>query len=252
MAEVYTLGSDTWREIPVSIPYIITFMKRSSLAINGCVHWLVISRNDHDYGIRFILSFNVNTDEFSIIETPSPVNNHVNFGFVNNLMVLGERLCFIYGDGLFRGEEIWVMKDYGVHSSWSKEYVFHRKVFHPLSHGCHEVMELQNKKLLLLDKMSNLGYFDLENKIFSSISVRNINNYPVLMDTKIKMDKRVDSDYFPIYLTGSLFSPKTGLMDKRVDFTIKKKMDKRVDSDSFPIYLIGELNYLATISACSV
>ncbi|KAF9609948.1 hypothetical protein IFM89_019351 [Coptis chinensis] len=114
------------------------------------------------------------------------------------LMVLGERLC-VMENSPWGEKEIWMMKDYGVHSSWAKEYVFERKFFYRGFHSGHPlVIELKNSELLLLNEDGHLGYFDPKKKIFTAINVCDRKNEPA------KPEKM-----FPIFLNGSLFSPKT-------------------------------------------
>ncbi|KAF9609945.1 hypothetical protein IFM89_019348 [Coptis chinensis] len=144
-----------------------------------------------------ILSFNVAIEDFNLIELP-PLRNIRGRGLIDfEFMVLGEHLCVIE-DASWCEKEVWMMKDYGVHSSWAKEYVFERDFLycnwphHPLS------IELKNGELLLLNGDGHLCYFDLKKKILSPINVRDRKNEPA------KLEKM-----FPIFLNGSLFSPKT-------------------------------------------
>ncbi|KAL5714876.1 hypothetical protein ACHQM5_016778 [Ranunculus cassubicifolius] len=198
--EIYTLGSGSWREshLSINIPgLVITGMKIGCVLLNGCLHWVLhVMRESDDESCRVILSFNLAAEEFKLIDMP-PSLREPKRSSRSHLIVLDDHLCIIDGD-LFHDKDVWVMKVYGLHSTWDKTYVFRKKVFSALWHGCHEVMELKNNDLLLLNETDNLSYYDRQKKVSNVIALHDIKRKPV----------KVEPD-FPIYLKGSLFSPKT-------------------------------------------
>ncbi|KAF9618143.1 hypothetical protein IFM89_000259, partial [Coptis chinensis] len=118
-----------------------------------------------------ILSLNVATEKFSIIQLPSLVNDRLS---CYELMVLGEHLCVTVPDFLGRGT--WVMKEYGQLGSWVKEYLFTEECFPllPRMYG-HEKMELRNNELVMSRTRSGkLGYYHTGKKVFDYVIVRNV------------------------------------------------------------------------------
>ncbi|KAF9609690.1 hypothetical protein IFM89_017889 [Coptis chinensis] len=95
---------------------------------------------------------------------------------------LGDHLCVIGGSSSV-DKDIWVMKEFVVHTSWAKEYVFELGVSYTLCHGYHQVLELMCMGII---------------KPFNTITIHNLKNERVWADPE-----------FPIYMTGSLFSPKS-------------------------------------------
>ncbi|KAL5720898.1 hypothetical protein ACHQM5_013526 [Ranunculus cassubicifolius] len=197
--EIYTLGSGTWREIQLTtdVPTLtVTGMRQSNVCVNGCLHWTPYVDIDSKQ-CNTIMSFHLSKEEFNLIRMP-PVGRERGGEFLRSfdLIVLCEQLCLV--DGGFRGDkDIWVMKRYGVHSSWVKEYVFQQEVFSCGWNGFHEVMELKNNELLLVNEMRMLSYYDRRKKISKRIMLRDLKGHRVQVETD-----------FPVYLQGSILSPK--------------------------------------------
>ncbi|KAF9609221.1 hypothetical protein IFM89_014415 [Coptis chinensis] len=90
-----------------------------AVLLNGCLHWVTYLGNQSERHVT-ILSFNVAKEEINVIEL-SHLSKEERFF---DLLVLGERLCVVVDHASYCDIAIWVMKEYGVHSSWAKEYVF--------------------------------------------------------------------------------------------------------------------------------
>ncbi|KAE8660102.1 F-box and associated interaction domains-containing protein [Hibiscus syriacus] len=94
-AEIYTVGSGTWRSIGscasnhcIALPF--------DAFLNGALHF----RNHLPKGGDFIHSFDFDTEQFGTVPPPD------HFHFPN-----------------FKQFDIWVMKEYGVKESWTKQFV---------------------------------------------------------------------------------------------------------------------------------
>uniref|UniRef100_A0A7N2N0D1 F-box protein n=1 Tax=Quercus lobata TaxID=97700 RepID=A0A7N2N0D1_QUELO len=132
-AEVYTLSSNSWRKIGIPVTNFFLsfpFINTTSTFVSGALHWLgYISEAAFPY---VILSFDVNNDKFGEIALPD-----VQQLLPNYLMVFKGKLAFItlgyrHISGVINYEYrdfmnshrnscfIWVMREYGVHESWSK------------------------------------------------------------------------------------------------------------------------------------
>ncbi|KAF9591449.1 hypothetical protein IFM89_004147 [Coptis chinensis] len=188
--EVFNLGSDSWRLISTNIPYV-DYMNWSHALLNGCLHWIA-SSTVNDKFATVILSLNVSTEEFSIIQMPSNING-LEFSCYYELTVLREHLCVTFPDSMGYNGETWVMNEYGKLGSWAKENVFIQEL--SLRRG-HEVMELSNNELFMIGKSHGLGYYNPEKKTFDNILVLGVNGW------------EVGNAEFQIFLTGSLLSPR--------------------------------------------
>ncbi|XP_028106542.1 F-box protein At3g07870-like isoform X2 [Camellia sinensis] len=126
--EIYTVGgSGEWRRIG-EVPYPLR-ARESEAYLNGVLHWLM---TDQDIGIEtceFIGAFDVASEEFRSLPPPQTQfssESRTSLRRLNlNLGVLGDELCIF--DNYFSDRmEIWMMKDYEVQSSWTKQYVIKR------------------------------------------------------------------------------------------------------------------------------
>ncbi|THG01475.1 hypothetical protein TEA_010305 [Camellia sinensis var. sinensis] len=126
--EIYTVGgSGEWRRIG-EVPYPLR-ARESEAYLNGVLHWLM---TDQDIGIEtceFIGSFDVASEEFRSLPPPQTQfssESRTSLRRLNlDLGVLGDELC-IFDNYFSDRTEIWMMKDYGVQSSWTKQYVIKR------------------------------------------------------------------------------------------------------------------------------
>uniref|UniRef100_A0A2N9FFA3 F-box associated beta-propeller type 1 domain-containing protein n=1 Tax=Fagus sylvatica TaxID=28930 RepID=A0A2N9FFA3_FAGSY len=122
-AEVYTLSTDSWRKVVISVDSLSGSIDRiiesPCLLFNGALHTIAYSR-DH----KFILSFDVNDEIFQPIMLPQ---NYTDIIFFESLAVFkGLLALFVYSEdpdvdmGICY---IWVMREYGVVESWTRKSV---------------------------------------------------------------------------------------------------------------------------------
>lgn len=117
--EVYTLGTENWRNIgdlpsPFAKP---DYQKNSCAFLNGDLHWLVQPYNNS----TFICHFDIENEKLKPFPGP-PVQDFsqvekMNLGVSGGFLYLSENLltsCSV---------EIRVMKDYGIKKSWTKKFV---------------------------------------------------------------------------------------------------------------------------------
>jgi len=120
--EFFSLRDNKWNEIEG--PHITYFNTRdhpkpskAGLFFNGAIHWL--TSHYHDLSLEVIVAFDLM--ERKLIEIPLP--DDFNHGMYYGLWVFGEFLSLWvknYHNQMF---EIWVMKKYKLHSSWTKTLV---------------------------------------------------------------------------------------------------------------------------------
>ncbi|KAF6151152.1 hypothetical protein GIB67_037360 [Kingdonia uniflora] len=121
-AEVLTLGTDTWRRVGVP-PYELSM---SPFYFNGAIHWITKFKNK----LLLIASFDMASEEFGDVPCPKFYVNGC-LSSINQeyqLRVLGG--CLSLTECLFENDfEIWVMKEYNVKESWTKQYIIgHRGI----------------------------------------------------------------------------------------------------------------------------
>ncbi|KAK6143792.1 hypothetical protein DH2020_024140 [Rehmannia glutinosa] len=122
VAHVHTLGSDSWRRIEnTPCPKLNSF----DPFLNGALHWIT----DSDRPSELITSFDLEEEKFENVPPPP----HFNLRYVNkvswiNIGVLRGCLCicYIYEDVEF---VVWVMREYGVKESWTKEFSIDMKFY---------------------------------------------------------------------------------------------------------------------------
>ncbi|KAB1224801.1 F-box protein CPR30 [Morella rubra] len=154
-AEVYSLGSDSWRRINnIDLPFMrpdvrVSYRPNTSAYrptdylspfFGGSLHWLVVKREEENYEQKIshshmIMSFDVSNEKFRESELPPRLSDEIESG--HDLAKLcdykGKLGLFIltYADGGCQSYiSIWVMMDYGVAESWTKSVVvqFHKRV----------------------------------------------------------------------------------------------------------------------------
>ncbi|OWM67584.1 hypothetical protein CDL15_Pgr024669 [Punica granatum] len=116
--EIISLQSNSWRRIP-DIDYTTTFSQGTYM--NGSIHWLYLHRENAPRIV--IVSFNLASEEFQEILSLPDTEPLVLF---EGIGVMGGCLA-LYIDSKWE-IELWVMKDYGIKSSWTKLFNITREV----------------------------------------------------------------------------------------------------------------------------
>ncbi|KAJ4730161.1 F-box protein [Melia azedarach] len=116
--EIHTIGMDTWRNIG-DLPYQLIQPYYGAL-LNGVFHWYAHS---HDNKTAFMCSFDLGKEEFQSFPGP-PIQGFGKCRPANSISV-GVSGGFLYlCDGFLESNfDIWIMKNYGVKESWTKEFV---------------------------------------------------------------------------------------------------------------------------------
>ena len=117
--EVFTLSSGEWRMVTAALPPICVVNRfETQVFVNGAIHWLAFRRSGGGIKLdHFVLVFNLGDEVFHEIllpKLPSPGECVYN-------------LCAVYGNSIALFQtmfishqlDIWVMKEYGVASSWT-------------------------------------------------------------------------------------------------------------------------------------
>ncbi|XP_059669010.1 F-box/kelch-repeat protein At3g06240-like [Cornus florida] len=118
--DVYELSTGMWRSSigSAALPYPMIVCHTSHVFVNGASHW--IARRGNGY---LILSFDMCSEVFKVMMPPDAVANG---GPVLRLSVapFGDYVSlFEYRCGTIMSCCIWVMKEYGVASSWTRLFI---------------------------------------------------------------------------------------------------------------------------------
>ncbi|KAL3645395.1 hypothetical protein CASFOL_010575 [Castilleja foliolosa] len=168
-AQVYTLGSSSWRLLEEEKPlsdYAISW-KSSSAILNGTVCWLS-GISGYNHMLRFIVYFDFHTEKFG--EFPAPVGFRNNMPHSRSIGVLGGCLCVTDDSDHF---DVWVMKEFGCRESWTKlfsidmESIMGMYIQSPLR----PLQILGDGKILMIREYNVLVKFDPETKDFRFLEI---------------------------------------------------------------------------------
>ncbi|XVF58353.1 hypothetical protein PTKIN_Ptkin07bG0059800 [Pterospermum kingtungense] len=116
--EVYTMGTDCWREIEnAKVPANVQFSPCFETYFNGAFHWHAMDYNNNN---EVILSFNMGEEEFQVIPMPDFLSIYDNSVCRSLLVWNGCLALIIYpGKGTEKSFQICVMEKYGLKESWT-------------------------------------------------------------------------------------------------------------------------------------
>ncbi|PWA48282.1 FBA domain-containing protein [Artemisia annua] len=166
--EVYSLGTDSWREVKTSVKFLV-FESGSSVFLNGAFHWTALGFEEMN-GKKLIVGFGLREEVFKYIMPPKfEVGRGEKFSW-NVVAVNG--LLGVIGSvkrGTGKTFEVWVMEEYGVVSSWMKYRSFEVGAQFGRSLGCG-----LNGQVLVEKDDSELVMYDLDSQ-----QIKNIGNHGV-------------------------------------------------------------------------
>nr|WRO64594.1 MYB transcription factor protein [Rosa persica] len=120
-AEVYTLGTNSWREIETNIQSHVYWSPCFVIYFNGISYWIA-----YIFDKEFILSFNMSDELFH--EIPLPNCFHIYTGWYTSLAVMKESVVVLTYEGdraISNSFDIWMMDDSsGVEGLWTKYLTF--------------------------------------------------------------------------------------------------------------------------------
>jgi len=187
--DIYSLREHSWRiveeEWPIEEPYSLS---GPAIFSNGAFHWVATHRTT-DLKKEHV-AFDLSTEKFRV--HAFPVNSFIR-GRVD-LVDLGGWLCAVFLDIC----EVWMMKEYGVSSSWTLLY-WVQPAFSNLpplvfSHEGKEVLTAE----LVDDKCVELYWYDIKNKTRRIVEIQNMPNglflpYTCVGSTVLLLDANSDN-----------------------------------------------------------
>jgi F-box interacting protein len=122
LVEIYTLRTSAWRFVTAPGPPYVVDEWPLSVFINGAVHWLAHTPWNKGAFRNVIVSFDMGDEAFHEMALPESLrgSEHLNV----TVAVLDGLLALAPCNGWW-GEEpysVWVMKEYGVVESWTKQF----------------------------------------------------------------------------------------------------------------------------------
>ncbi|KAJ8768956.1 hypothetical protein K2173_023951 [Erythroxylum novogranatense] len=151
-AKVYELSKKEWRKISSSPAG--DMQHHQPALVKGALHWVGV----HDVTTRcLVIVFDVSSEVFGDMDLPFHASLSDKF---SKVVSLGESLACFYGHWDSKLWDIWVMKQYGVSSSWTKMFRLDLGVLR-LSYP---TLRLSKKNQLLVLKRNELLVFDTGNE----------------------------------------------------------------------------------------
>ncbi|KAM7490829.1 hypothetical protein LguiA_033750 [Lonicera macranthoides] len=185
-AEIFNLSSNSWRKLDASLPRV-QFEFCFELLFNGVFHWYAQNYCDNS-AYESILSFHMSTEVFKEIHFPGTCyrNKRSRLAVLNN-----ESFALILFEDYNQAPknfEIWVMKEYGVKESWTKQFTVGPLlgIHSPLSFGKHN-------ELLLQRDNGQLVSCDLDTNKIRDIEVRGA---PTSLGASIEDDEKTSRHVF--------------------------------------------------------
>nr|POE67151.1 f-box/kelch-repeat protein [Quercus suber] len=151
---VYSLRADSWTQIfgtPVQHNNIKLHSRCDEIFFNGFHHWIgsLNSEPGDSYDHHIIMSFDMSHEVFQIIRFPDMFFPNKTLAVFNDCLA-----CIVYGINEYI--DIWVMREYGVEDSWTKQLV----VGHLL--GIQRPLQiLGNEEILLVDEKKTLVLYNI-------------------------------------------------------------------------------------------
>ncbi|KAL0014065.1 hypothetical protein SO802_001134 [Lithocarpus litseifolius] len=128
LVEVYTLSTDSWRQINTVLDAsILSDPCKFEIYLNGAYHWLAYrSEQPWPHGdTELIISFDMSDEVFQIIRMPELED--VSGMNLKTFSVLNDCLALIFYSAeetvTVKNFDIWMMYEYGVKESWIKQLV---------------------------------------------------------------------------------------------------------------------------------
>lgn len=158
-AEIYHMDTGTWKSIGYA-PCALVVPSFNSF-LRGCLHWVPSSGSSPDY----IFSFNFETEEFGSVAPPPcldatkrQISDYIRLGTVEGCLFV----C-VFGDS--RKFDLWVMKEYGVKESWTKQFVIENLYPRQSRYDFYEPVKfLSNGEILMLYNDSEVVCYNTETK----------------------------------------------------------------------------------------
>ncbi|KAF7145966.1 hypothetical protein RHSIM_Rhsim04G0040700 [Rhododendron simsii] len=171
-AEINTLGTNLWRRVGDAPRYLQSYS--GGCFLNGALHWIVAENYS-----ELMCCFDFGKENFQPFPGPSQFRGLPGW-MKEDAMILGElkgslSLCHRPSDD--DTHDIWVMKDYAVQESWTKDFVIKIPLVEAIYHNydCRNyhyqpLMGLNNEDILMLGDLSLLLSWNIRDRSFRRVN----------------------------------------------------------------------------------
>jgi F-box interacting protein len=190
MAELFKLRTGAWETISVIDDFRYVVVSGASRAfVNGATHW--IGYHSKFENEMVVLLFHMSEEEFRVMKVPD-VLTRTDFSSIS-LVVSGGLLSVMQNYDSRDHDDlsgpgysccIWLMKEYGVIESWSKQCTIDLRD----RGGLWETISFRNKRVLLLieSRSKKLVLYDPKTNRFLNLGIRNMGTSLRIMNTYVQ------------------------------------------------------------------
>ncbi|OMO57924.1 hypothetical protein COLO4_34989 [Corchorus olitorius] len=174
-AELYTVGTGSWRSLG-NAPFCLNLGYTCfNTFLHGAYHW-VECLNLH-VSDEIIVCFDFENDMFREFPLPTQIkpkaSDHLKLGVIEDSLYA----CCYHNDDSYQFD-IWVMKDYGVKESWTKQFrIKHTFLSHTYFDYYYPLMLLKNGRMLISYNDSDVVCYNLKRKRFIETNIYAKRNY---------------------------------------------------------------------------
>ncbi|XP_076887442.1 uncharacterized protein LOC143537591 [Bidens hawaiensis] len=161
IGEIYVKGHDSWESLD-SLPFRPDNIY-SPCHLEKTIHWLCSDKAVSN----LIVFFNFETHEFGEISGPALVRKGHGYRYSIKLalVVIGNRLAIIDGFTKRSKVSVWVMKEYGVKDSWSREYLIDDLAWAFVSVLRNSTLTCRNNgEIVIVSGLGFILFYDLNKK----------------------------------------------------------------------------------------
>ncbi|KAL4628280.1 hypothetical protein ACB092_05G225800 [Castanea dentata] len=189
--KIYSLKSQAWKKVderwkdvekhlPNKLPVILSQILTTSL--NGAEYWLIVPSGGYpkpELELQSILAFDIVNEKMRVYKTPVQPKNDDNI-LNTSLGVLGGCLCFVVNvqNAKDMYYEVWLMKEYGVESSWTKVYKIEKGAMPEAFWSIEPLIFSRNGKKVLFQGIHfgcvKFIWYDVEKKRGKSVKIQNL------------------------------------------------------------------------------
>ena len=174
--EVYTLSTNSWRQVDCDTVSHINFPARfREIYLNGVYHWSGMAPGIAKY-YDVIVSFDMRNEAFGILSMPN-LGNILDPAYVwEALAVLGNCVALVVFDFRLTDKifHIWVMREYGIKESWTKQYVIGPFSGITKIYGSELQILLLGDKILMVEDNGEVVLYNLSAQKIKNLRVRGL------------------------------------------------------------------------------
>ncbi|KAE8008051.1 hypothetical protein FH972_004599 [Carpinus fangiana] len=161
-AELYKLRTDVWEMVKVADDFKCFIYGNSQALVDGAIHWL--GKHERDWPNPcvelVVVLFHICDEEFQVMKFPDHLISCLKENYAEEIVVYVGLLALMeynhhrYIDFSYN---IWLMKEYGVAESWTKQFTF----------DIRPMFSFRNDRKILLKRQEKLVLYDPKGLIFA-------------------------------------------------------------------------------------